>query len=131
MNKQINTLTKELIMENYKSIKKFIHHFEGGANDENEFYKLIFKLDSNRLVMPTEVQNVFDDFVEVVLHPMVFDFESVLPSLYSTGHFESNCFRVDNVEAFKQELQKFIDTISEIEKLWDGQARKELLPYLI
>lgn len=131
MNKQINTLTKELIMANYKSVKKFIHNFENSANDEVELFKLIFKLDSNRLVMPKEVQIIFDDFVEVILHPMVFDIKSVFPSLYSTGHFETNGFHVDDVEAFKQELHKFIDTISEIEKLWDEQARKELLPYLI
>ena len=128
---EINDFTKQLLMEDNKLIKSFIHNFKGGQGDEEDFGNLIFEIDCNRLGIPAEIQAKIDKFIEANLEPMVYEADTVFAKSHSAGRIVDGIQHLDTEEDAVKMIAGFYEVLTEIESKWDKFTEEGLKPYIV
>lgn len=130
-NFSVNETTRQLLMEDNKLIKTFFREFECGEGDEEDFAKLSQEIDMNRLGIPNELQCKIDEFIDLEIEPMVYEFETQFPFYKSLKRNENGCIEFDTEKEFYQMLAKVFEVLIKKEKAWDKFAERELKPYIV
>lgn len=127
----ITNFSKYLIMMDNQYIKSFIHNFKGGKGDEEDFQELMFKIDSNRLGIPVQIQDKIDYFIYEYLEPMVYDKKHIFPKHETIGRIQNGVRHIDTQNELQELLDEYFEVLIETENSWDIFAMEELHPYLM
>lgn len=128
---KISNFSKNLLMDDHKSIKSFITNFKGGDGDEDDFSKLLKIIECNKLGIPSEIQNKIDDFINKELAPMVYEHDVVFANAHSVGTIIDGVQHLDTDEEISNMIASFFEVLLEKEALWNSFAESELKPILL